>query len=78
MALNKDKIKFVYVECHVQITCVVCHLTFDEFPSYNDDERSGKSFECPKCARKYELTFAVEPKTNEEQIQQTLKNSKIL
>jgi len=78
MSTNKDKVKFVFAECQVQITCVVCHLTFDEFPSYNDDERTGQFFECPKCNRKYEFVFSIEPKTNEELIQQTLKNSKIL
>ncbi len=78
MSANRDKIKFLYAEACVEIRCAVCHLTFTEFPGYNEDEPSLKRFECPKCRRQYEFKYSIEAKTNEEVINETLRRNKII
>jgi protein-arginine kinase activator protein McsA len=61
MQKGLDKLKIVFVDTHVEVTCGVCHHTFEDFPATDD-----LTFPCPKCHRFFKLEVAIRPLTQDE------------
>ena len=68
----KDKIRFVYAEAQVEITCVVCNTTFTDFP---DSDDSSIMCQGKNCGRQYSFLYSIEPMNSQEILKQKIKKN---